>query len=175
MKIGWLLKSRKITSLLSMLGVAACTVIGGSLYNWRQEQAVKRAEAERIQAELESEAEQMSLEAELAAELAAQIPQLSDSQVDLLNQIENALEQEQFAIASKLMLDNEEQLWTLYYDLLEGEPYLFCEGQLFKDVHGMGMVLRKPSKVFYGAFEDGSPEGRCTALQAIEIDYPRFE
>ncbi len=132
---------------------------------------MKRAEAESIQALLDAEAEQARLEAELEA----QVPQLSDSQIDLLNQIENAIEQQQLAKAAELMLDNEERLWVLYHDLLGGEPYLFCEGKLFKDVQGTGMVIRKPSTVFYGGFVDGKPEGNGTALQVIEIDYPRYD
>lgn len=171
MKIGWLLKSRKLASLGGMLSVAVCTVIGGSLYNWRQERAVKLEEEKRIQAQLEAEAELASL----AAEEEARMPQLSESQIDLLNQIENAIEQQQLAKAADLMLDNGERLWELYHEFLDGEPYLFCEGKLFKEIQGTGMVLRKPSTIFYGAFVDGRPEGQGTALQVIEIDYPRFD
>lgn len=169
MKIGWLLRSRKLASLGSMLGVAACVVIGGRLYQWRQELTVPETETESVQ--LQTETMPVATETEPQETL----PQLADSQIELLEQIENAIEHDRLDEAAKLMLDHGERLWVLYHDVLGGEPYLFSDGQLSDELEGEGLVFRKPSTVFYGEFADGRPEGQVTAMQVIRIDYPRYD
>ena len=37
------------------------------------------------------------------------------------------------------------------------------------------MVLTGAASVFYGSFGENGPEGRCTALQAVELEKPRYD
>ena len=40
------------------------------------------------------------------------------------------------------------------------------------DLAGEGLVLTGAASVFYGSLGENGPEGRCTALQAVELENP---
>ena len=167
MTIGWILKSKKAAILGGMVMLALCAGIGGKVHSQKQQQ-IQESIAESIQAEAEAERIRQQ-------ELANRLPELSDSQVQLLDQIEDALQQGDLSAAAELMIQQGERLWVLCYDVLDGEPYLYHEGKLHREMEGKGMVLKKPSTIFYGTVKDGSPTGYGTMLQVIELDYPRYD
>ena len=69
----------------------------------------------------------------------------------------------------------EEELLTLFYEVMDGTRYLY-DGQSFSlSIEGKGLVLTMPKILYYGAFKAGRPEGDCTALQVVELDAPRYD
>ena len=95
--------------------LALCAGIGGKVHSQKQQQ-IQESIAESIQAEAEAERIRQQ-------ELANRLPELSDSQVQLLDQIEDALQQGDLSAAAELMIQQGERLWVLCYDVLDGEPY----------------------------------------------------
>lgn len=50
-------------------------------------------------------------------------------------------------------------------------PVMYDGTRMSKEITGTkGMVFLKPSTVFYGEFQNGQPQGTCTALQVITLD-----
>jgi len=111
----------------------------------------------------------------LRESIANQVPELSDSQIQLLDEIESAVRGKNLEEAARMMAEHGERLWVLFYDLLDGQPYLYHDGILQKELEGQGLVIRKPTAVYVGNLLDGKPEGEGTALQIVELDYPRYD
>ncbi len=140
------------------------------LYRFQQQMAadmtvIRSGEAEaRIRQEIEE-----------SVAAAWQVPELSDIQKELLDRISEYIETGEYEKAAELMLDNEQQLWYISHYVMKDERYLYDGGKLYRDIDRAGLVLRKPLLVFYGDFADGEPEGECVALQAVQMDVPRYD
>ena len=74
-------------------------------------------------------------------------------------------------IASELLADGDTLSW-LYYETFGEERYRYDGTEFRTDLAGEGMVLTGAASVFYGSFGENGPEGRCTALQAVELEKP---
>lgn len=115
-------------------------------------------------------------EAAEAASLAAEaLPVLTEEYRSLLDQISRAMETEELEKAAVLLTENQELLSSLFYETLEGERFLYRDQELQEELQGEGLVLTRPSRVFWGSFAEGVPEGSCRALQAVELDAPRYD
>ena len=77
-------------------------------------------------------------------------------------------------IASELLADGDTLSW-LYYETFGEERYRYDGTEFRTDLAGEGMVLTGAASVFYGSFGENGPEGRCTALQAVELENPRYD
>ena len=74
-------------------------------------------------------------------------------------------------IASELLADGDTLSW-LYYETFGEERYRYDGTEFRTALAGEGMVLTGAASVFYGSFGENGPEGRCTALQAVELEKP---
>lgn len=77
-------------------------------------------------------------------------------------------------IASELLADGDTLSW-LYYETFGEERYRYDGTEFRTDLAGEGMVLTGAASVFYGSFGENGPEGRCTALQAVGLEKPRYD
>lgn len=77
-------------------------------------------------------------------------------------------------IASELLADGDTLSW-LYYETFGEERYRYDGTEFRADLAGEGLVLTGAASVFYGSFGENGPEGRCTALQAVELEKPRYD
>ena len=77
-------------------------------------------------------------------------------------------------IASELLADGDTLSW-LYYETFGEERYRYDGTEFRTALAGEGMVLTGAASVFYGSFGENGPEGRCTALQAVELEKPRYD
>lgn len=100
---------------------------------------------------------------------------LDVSQAKALRDISGALEQQRLEDAARIMEREEESLLDLFYNVMNGRRLLY-DGLTFQtEIDGRGMVFTKAGTVFYGTFSKGKPEGQCTALQAVNLDAPRYD
>lgn len=105
----------------------------------------------------------------------AELPDVTESQREVLDEIMEALEAQDLEAAARVMDRGEEELLALFYEAMGGTRYLY-DGQSFRrSIEGEGLVLTMPKTLYYGAFKDGRPEGYCTALQVVELDAPRYD
>ena len=103
------------------------------------------------------------------------LPDVTESQKAVLDEIMEALEAQDLESAARVMDRGEEELLTLFYEVMDGTRYLY-DGQSFSlSIEGKGLVLTMPKILYYGAFKAGRPEGDCTALQVVELDAPRYD
>lgn len=103
------------------------------------------------------------------------LPNVTQSQKGVLDKIMEALEAQDLETAARVMDRGEEELLTLFYEVMDGSRYLY-DGQSFsQSMEGEGLVLTMPNTLYYGSFKDGRPEGNCTALQVVELDAPRYD
>ena len=103
------------------------------------------------------------------------LPDVTESQKAVLDEIMEALEAQDLESAARVMDRGEEELLTLFYEVMDGTRYLY-DGQSFSlSIEGKGLVLTMPKTLYYGAFKAGRPEGDCTALQVVELDDPRYD
>lgn len=103
------------------------------------------------------------------------LPDVTQSQKEVLAEIMEALEAQDLETAARVMDREEETLMTLFYEAMGGTRYLY-DGQSFSgSIEGMGLVLTMPKTLYYGTFQNGKPEGECTALQVVELDAPRYD
>lgn len=105
-------------------------------------------------------------------------PQLSEIQQCLLDRLSDNLKLGQLDEAADLMFENQQQLWYIWHHVMGERTYIYDNGQiceLYGEPNRTGLVLRKPSEVFFGDFAGGKPEGECTALQVIRLDTFRYD
>lgn len=102
-------------------------------------------------------------------------PALEHDQKELLDHLYEAMKNGNLEQAAKEMLTHEQKLQYLFYEVLDGEKYLYQDGVLSKDLTGTGLVLQKPTAVFFGEFQGGKPEGEGTALQVIQLEDWRYD
>lgn len=109
---------------------------------------------------------------------ATRTPQLSEIQQCLLDRLSDSLKLGQLDEAADLMFENQQQLWYIWHHVMGERTYIYDNGQiceLYGEQNRTGLVLRKPSEVFFGDFADGKPEGECAALQVIRLDTFRYD
>lgn len=102
-------------------------------------------------------------------------PALDESQKAVLTEIMEDMKAGDLKSAASRINDNGEMLQGLFYEVMEGERYLYDGQGLKTSIEGEGMVFTMPGTVYYGTFKDGRPEGSCMALQAVELDAPRYD
>ncbi len=102
-------------------------------------------------------------------------PELTEEQAELLTGIADALSDGQMEACARMMEERGDELAEIFYDVMGGQDYLYRDGVLYTELEGSGLVLRKSSLAFYGDFAHGRPDGTVTALQAIDLDYPRYD
>lgn len=102
-------------------------------------------------------------------------PQLETDQIELLDGLAAALKSRDLEAGGAMLLDNEQKLDYLFYQVMKGEPYLYRDGTLSSELEGEGLVMTRPVAAFYGTFENGMPEGACVAIQGIELDGVRYD
>lgn len=103
------------------------------------------------------------------------VPELDEDQISILEDLTKELRDRNYEGGGALLLDNEQKLQYLFYQTLQGEPYIYKSGKLSRDLEGEGLVLKKPMSVFYGSLKDGVPEGEGAALQGIVLDGQRYD
>ena len=119
---------------------------------------------------------------------AAEVDKLPISAIEkkLLSELYGNLAEGDLSGAANILNENKKVFETLLSETLEGEKYGYYEtvdkkgkvkqhmGLLngFPDFYGM--VLTRNNTVFYGAFLNGAPEGKCTAIQTMVLDHPRY-
>lgn len=106
---------------------------------------------------------------------AASGPVLDEDQVVILEGVLEALQKGDFERGGALLLDNEQKLQYLFFQVLKGEQYLYRDGEMLQELEGDGLVLKKPTSAFYGTFKEGAPEGNGVALQGIRLDGLRYD
>lgn len=100
---------------------------------------------------------------------------LTESQHRLVEILYEKMSENDRAGAAEHINKNEEQFRRMFEESLGGKA-IFYDGETIKrEAEGLGMVLRHPTTVFYGAFEGGAPEGECLAIKAMVLDYPRYD
>lgn len=128
------------------------------------------------QAETQSSAAETTVVEETQiAEMMVLNPALENDQKELLDHLYEAMESGNFEQAAKEMFSHEQKLQYLFYQVLDGKSYLYHDGTLSEDLNGKGIVIRKPTSVFYGTFQDGKPEGQGAAVQVIRLDDWRYD
>lgn len=103
------------------------------------------------------------------------VPVLDQDQDALAGDIMKALNEGNLEKAAGIMEREEETLQDLFYTTMEGRRYLYNGEGLSEEIEGQGMVFTMAGTVYYGTFQDGKPEGQCTALQVVNLDAPRYD
>lgn len=102
-------------------------------------------------------------------------PVPDDAQKKVLAEIMEHMENQELEKAAEVMDKEAQLLQNLFYEVMEGERYLY-DGRKFNQViEGEGMVLTMSGTLYYGTFVNGKPEGSCTAIQVVELDAPRYD
>lgn len=105
----------------------------------------------------------------------APVPALNEEQKKLLDRLSAQIRAQRYDEAARLMFEKSDELAELYYEVMDQERFLYRDGRLSEPPDGDGLVLARSSLVFCGSFASGTPEGSCTALQIVELDYPRYD
>lgn len=103
------------------------------------------------------------------------VPSLDEDQKAILEDVVRLLEEDNLQEAAACILDHEQKLQYLFYQVMEGKRYLYKDGVLSEELEGKGLVLKKPLSVFYGTFQNGLPEGEGIALQGIYLEGMRYD
>lgn len=102
-------------------------------------------------------------------------PLLEEDQIELLDGLTEVLKSRDLEAAGTMLLDNEQKLDYLFYQVMKGERYLYRDGELSADLEGEGLVMTRPMAASYGMFQNGAPEGAGVAVQGIELDGLRYD
>lgn len=102
-------------------------------------------------------------------------PVLEEDQIKLLDGLTEVLKSRDLEAAGTMLLDNEQKLDYLFYQVMKGERYLYRAGELSADLEGEGLVMTRPMAASYGTFQNGAPEGAGVAVQGIELDGLRYD
>lgn len=105
----------------------------------------------------------------------SEAPELNEQELAAVQRLAAAVKSgDKERIASELLADGDTLSW-LYYETFGEERYRYDGTEFRTDLAGEGMVLTGAASVFYGSFGENGPEGRCTALQAVELEKPRYD
>lgn len=112
----------------------------------------------------------------LGAGLAAVLqPEVSEQEREAVERLYDAVESgDKAKIAAELLADGDTFSW-LFYETFGEERYRYDGTGFQADLAGEGLVLTGAASIFYGSFGKNGPEGACTALQAVELDKPRYD
>lgn len=99
---------------------------------------------------------------------------VTEEQQKLFESLLQFMEEGKFDAAAALLEQEGESLAELYYETMNGQPYLY-NGGFHKELNGLGLVMKKGSTLFYGAFENGLLEGEGKALMAVHLEKPRYD
>lgn len=102
-------------------------------------------------------------------------PQLMADQEALMNRLAEAMKAGDKVKAARILLDDEDMFRQIFYETMGSGRYLYAKGGLSQELEGVGLVLTAGGACFYGEFRGGRPDGTCTALQAVELDMPRYD
>lgn len=102
-------------------------------------------------------------------------PVLSDVQGDVIKMLMENLEEDKLEQGARLMEKEEDMLFEMFYETMDGGLYLYDGHELKDDLEGQGIVFTKSNTVYYGTFADGKPEGMCVALQVVNLEAPRYD
>jgi hypothetical protein len=112
---------------------------------------------------------------ETVSEEAEEEELLSKEEKALLNKLLKTMNSGKLEKAAELMEEKQDTLAELFYGTMDGQRYLWDGEMLSEEINGDGLVLIKPSAMFYGSFENGMPEGTCQVLQTVNLDFPRYD
>lgn len=101
--------------------------------------------------------------------------QLTEEEHELLSALEEAAAAADYEKAAQWMLEKEECLWSLYYEKMGENRYLYRKGTMQDNLNGTGLVIKKANVIYYGELLEGMPNGTGIALQVVHIDSPRFD
>lgn len=87
------------------------------------------------------------------------LPDVTESQKAVLAKIIKALETQDLETAAQVMDSGEEELVTLFYEVMDGARYLYDGRSFSQSMEGEGLVLTMPKTLYYGTFKGGRPEG----------------
>ncbi len=102
-------------------------------------------------------------------------PALDERQKDGMDRLAEAMKSGDKVKAARILLEDEAVFRQIFYETMESVRYLYTEGGLRLELDGEGLVLTAGGACFYGTFRGGKPNGNCTALQALELDKPRYD
>lgn len=103
------------------------------------------------------------------------LPVLDPDQIEILDAVIVYLNDENPGEAAAKLLENEQKLQYVFYQVLKGEQYLYRDGTLSEELEGKGLVLKKPLSIYYGSLQDGVPEGEGICLQGIYLEGMRYD
>lgn len=105
----------------------------------------------------------------------SEVPELNEQELAAVRRLAAAVKSgSKERIAAELLADGDTLSW-LYYETFGEERYRYDGTEFRADLAGEGLVLTGAASVFYGSFGENGPEGRCTALQAVELENPRYD
>lgn len=105
----------------------------------------------------------------------SEVPELNEQELAAVRRLAAAVKSgSKERIAAELLADGDTLSW-LYYETFGEERYRYDGTEFRADLAGEGLVLTGAASVFYGSFGENGPEGRCTALQAVELEKPRYD
>lgn len=100
---------------------------------------------------------------------------LTKEQDALLEELLELMKSDDLAGAASTMEAYKSEITVLLEETFMGQRYLYNEEGIADSVDGRGIVLTAPATLFYGIFQDGSPEGIGVALQGIVLEEPRYD
>lgn len=100
---------------------------------------------------------------------------LTKEQDALLKQLLELMKSDDLAGAASAMEVHKPELSKLLEETFMGQRFLYNEEGIADSVDGRGIVLTSTSTLFYGIFQDGTPEGIGVALQGIVLEEPRYD
>ena len=101
---------------------------------------------------------------------------LTKEQRELLDGVYECMKQTDYTGAARILNDNEQEFKDLYFTVMEGSPYYYDGTQASKKSEGGRVICFKAyATVFLGEFGENGLEGQGAALQAIRLDYPRYD
>lgn len=102
-------------------------------------------------------------------------PALDEDQKAVLDTIIRYLQEDNLEAAAAGLLENEQKLDYVFYQVLDGQQYLYKDGVLSDKLEGKGLVLKKPMAIYYGDLKGGKPNGKGIAVQGINLDGLRYD
>lgn len=144
--------------------LAVILAVFGTAGSWRQK---KRAEEE---VSVEQEQKMASIESSLEAETAEKTVKLTDGQKQILNSLTEKFQEEDLESTARIISENEPVLEELFFDSLADKVFLYNGQTMTDQAEGEGLVFTRASTVFFGNFQDGKPEGQCTAIQVLHLE-----
>lgn len=131
-------------------------------------------------AKTQQESSKAALESQPYAEAATPADAEKESratreELALLEELQEFLQNTDLPGAARLLNGREQEFRDLYYVTMEGNPYFYDGEDVSLSGSGGGLWFQSYSTVFSGTFGESGLEGQGLALQAIHLDYPRYD